>query len=1242
MRIRISFVTFFTTFLICFISFLWISVAMAANVSDMVELNEGRLRYDRRAKISYFDATLSNTSAEILNAPLRVVIDYISYPDVVVNNPDGYTEGDHKPYFEYSDPSQLQPGATSGSKQCRFDNPNRRRFSYTSSVFGELAGGETVSVPDIVGQSQTAAETAITSAGLTTGTVTTVNSDTVPAGNVINQNPAAGTSVPLGSTIEMTVSLGPVMVVIPDVAGQSQTDAENAITSAGLTVGTVTTAISATVAAGNVIGQAPAAGISVPPGSAVDMVISLGPVLTLVALEVTPEEIYFNSFGQTEQLVVTGVYNDGSQKDLSLCSTGTTYIATSSAVATQCDGIVKAMEFGFSMVTVCHGELCRNIPINVDLPQVLPSLDRINAVDELIAQLGDTVSVRWNYRNGSLWNLQNYGGCLSEKSEEAPLLIAQNFILNHEDLFGLNAQTLADFLVQSNYTTAHNGVSHIFFRQMHQGIQLFSNSIQVNVDKYGQVISIGGDYDPDPGYPVLQPSFSAENAVLTVSQLLEPLSNDTLVFVSGPTGLNQETVFDSLSGNGSHVASLTLLSLPDGVHLAWWVTYSATNSMFTVLVDAHTGDVLRMFDMVKDMSGNVFMQDPDKEAQVLREFPERWFYKGDVDRPFPSWGKYCYVAWVANIPNPGSAIYQIAIMENEEDYQYEFQDYIRCYLYRHDCDEPVHDEFFGYFNTDIEVGLSNVFYWTNWLYDYYFALGVDENSGAFQQNDGSRQADETGRMIVALNSSKKFLGSSPAAFAWNTTKEYVSPGEENLGTISTHEMAKWYPRIWFRMQPLSAGYTSDVIIHEYTHGISAILIGGQTYKVPMFYFIQANALAESFSDFFAASITDDPVIGEGLDGPSGMRICPMDNCTQDFSNLKELSDDEYKVSVIFSSTLWDLREAFIEEYGYADGRKMVEQLLIDAMKMTNQLNPDMLDIRSSILAADDENGCGNNQRMIWQVFADHGMGQSATSKNAGDNNPTAGYDLPPDYTRAPEVGPVNVIGTFDINVPLDIDVQGIHFTSDSRVYISEVPTGNIEYVDFEHIDCEEIIIRDYVFSNHNEYDVCVENLVDNEWVEHCCTINTGMPVISQITPGANIPVGQPVSLVITGENLTGVHTVTITDPDDNEVQPAFPTIVDDSHISIPAHTFNTAGQHRIDLISDGGEAQWVVLVEQISTERLDALRGSSLSHTYTTNPFLTMRDDDNTPPPYAETTTTSISTELPSLSAYSNLDAHCR
>ena len=98
-------------------------------------------------------------------------------------------------------------------------------------------------------------------------------------------------------------------------------------------------------------------------------------------------------------------------------------------------------------------------------------------------------------------------------------------------------------------------------------------------------------------------------------------------------------------------------------------------------------------------------------------------------------------------------------------------------------------------------------------------------------------------------------------------------------------------------------------------------------------------------------------------------------------------------------------------------------------------------------------------------------------------------------------------------------------------------------------------------------------------------------------------------------------------------------IVDDSHISIPAHTFNTAGQHRIDLISDGGEAQWVVLVEQISTERLDALRGSSLSHTYTTNPFLTMRDDDNTPPPYAETTTTSISTELPSLSAYSNLDA---
>ncbi|MEW6298613.1 MAG: putative Ig domain-containing protein, partial [Thermodesulfobacteriota bacterium] len=66
-------------------------------------------------------------------------------------------------------------------------------------------------------------------------------------------------------------------VAVPDVVGQAQSAAEATITGANLTVGTVTNAHSATVPAGSVVSQEPLAGAQVAPGSAVSLVVSLGP-----------------------------------------------------------------------------------------------------------------------------------------------------------------------------------------------------------------------------------------------------------------------------------------------------------------------------------------------------------------------------------------------------------------------------------------------------------------------------------------------------------------------------------------------------------------------------------------------------------------------------------------------------------------------------------------------------------------------------------------------------------------------------------------------------------------------------------------------------------------------------------------------------------------------------------------------------------------------------------------------------
>ena len=107
--------------------------------------------------------------------------------------------------------------------------------------------------------------------------MTEPTSATVPAGNIISQSPLAGDSVPPGTAVDLVVSKGVQIVTVPDVGGLSGTDAFTALSNAGLGLGTVTEAFSATIALGRVISQSPLAGDSVPPATVVNLVVSKGP-----------------------------------------------------------------------------------------------------------------------------------------------------------------------------------------------------------------------------------------------------------------------------------------------------------------------------------------------------------------------------------------------------------------------------------------------------------------------------------------------------------------------------------------------------------------------------------------------------------------------------------------------------------------------------------------------------------------------------------------------------------------------------------------------------------------------------------------------------------------------------------------------------------------------------------------------------------------------------------------------------
>jgi serine/threonine-protein kinase len=136
-----------------------------------------------------------------------------------------------------------------------------------------------VDVPDVTGMTEARAQRALEQEDLRSTSLRN-HSETVANGNVVNQAPAAGSSVAPGTQVLLIVSRGAapedvVMVAIPDVVGMTGAEAEAALRGAGFEVETVELP-DAEVDEGLVTGQFPSAGEELPEGSTVAILVSAG------------------------------------------------------------------------------------------------------------------------------------------------------------------------------------------------------------------------------------------------------------------------------------------------------------------------------------------------------------------------------------------------------------------------------------------------------------------------------------------------------------------------------------------------------------------------------------------------------------------------------------------------------------------------------------------------------------------------------------------------------------------------------------------------------------------------------------------------------------------------------------------------------------------------------------------------------------------------------------------------------
>ena len=264
---------------------------------------------------------------------------------------------------------------------------------------------------------------------------------------------------------------------------------------------------------------------------------------------------------------------------------------------------------------------------------------------------------------------------------------------------------------------------------------------------------------------------------------------------------------------------------------------------------------------------------------------------------------------------------------------------------------------------------THLFFVSNFLHDFFYDLGFDEASGNFQVSNFGR-GGLGGDSLVAV---ARADGRNNATF---------EPNPE--GQPSIMSMFLWDGQgCWSQdvdgdsTADLDGDFDSDIIIHEFHHGVSHRLN-------TQFTGIEADAMGEGGSDFFAYSINSDTTLAEYAYPPSGIRS--INGKTYGdwfcFSFFGLVLCEPHDNGEIWANTLWDLRERFrADGVGGSNAAAINEshQLYVDGLKLSPP-SPTMLDLSDAILVADavrhpsgDPGGSSNHCR-IWEVFATRGMG----------------------------------------------------------------------------------------------------------------------------------------------------------------------------------------------------------------------------------------------------------------------------
>ena len=550
-----------------------------------------------------------------------------------------------------------------------------------------------------------------------------------------------------------------------------------------------------------------------------------------------------------------------------------------------------------------------------------------------------------------------------------------------------------DWETVARYETPSANLTHLVFARSHAGVHFFESNGVVHVDGDGRVWRVDlSPVTPTAGY--LSVTFSQQQAVMSAMAILAPDLDLDLDTISPEHGADRAIVFSSVAVHSEIPVRLVWFVLSHEAFPAWELFLDIpSRGAYLVVVDGNSGEILFSRNLTRHAEpwGRVFRA-PDRPnpgtGNQQQEPLSGWPPSEGVCPPNIYPGQYrigelsgrCWVDADETTGNNIDACRDVTgnnLCDDRAGATGEAFDFAFADSYAQ-TGNPAPDR---------DAALTNAFYWSNVAHDWFYALGFDEPAGNFQVDNFGLGGAEVDPVRVDIEDSSVV---NNATFV--TPPDGISPRMQ-LGLFT-----------WSRRD---SAFDADLIMHEYTHGLTTRLVGGPNDVTGLFLW-QSGALSEGWSDAYAASFLDDPVFGDYVTGnpTSGMRTVAYDNSTYTYGHVGTLSlkvipgtgrllrvQQVHRDGEVWAGVLWDLRAAL--------GKSDFEHTITTGLKLTPS-RPSMLDARDAILQAAQLLGVGGaNGCPLWSVFAARGFGSSAVLNPIEVSQPTdtalsvyESFDLP--------------------------------------------------------------------------------------------------------------------------------------------------------------------------------------------------------------------------------------------------------